>query len=220
MCHIDQHRPTAAETFRMPRSCWENSPSQMPILRHMTDSELENSALRCSAEVLQRLRPCRDSVPQGKKTAAPDWAPCPAFAACSFDGKRRCARGSSSYLVGRRMSGGSGSQTGAPSAALCLQDLRISRLHTQWRSQNIFTGGGGGRVRPLPTQGWHANLPLLRLQCAVDQDVVVMFLVINSFILDRLQCSHTTKTCVKKFVVYYTVVFLKIQEGNCRLLKL
>lgn len=79
-----------------------------------------------------------------KKTAAPDWAPCPAFAACSFDGKRRCARGSSSYLVGRRMSGGSGSQTGAPSAALCLQDLRISRLHTQWRSQNIFTGGGGG----------------------------------------------------------------------------
>lgn len=68
MCHIHQRRLTAAETFRMPRSCWENSPSQMPILRHMTDSELENLALRCSAEVLQRLRPCRDSVPQEKKT--------------------------------------------------------------------------------------------------------------------------------------------------------
>lgn len=166
--------------------------------------KLENLALRRSAEVLQRLRPCRDSVPQEKeKKKNKNCRTGLGALSCLWlhavwIGNADVQEAAALTWWSENGPEAQGSRTGVPSAAPSLQDLRISRLHTQWRSQNIFTGGGGAQSETIA----HAGV--------ARKPTKLSFLVINSSILDRqwLQCGHTTKTCIKKFLVYHTVLFL------------
>lgn len=154
----------------------------------MVPACLRHDNLRCGAEVLQRLRPCRDSAP--RKSCCAGLGDCPALAASSVERRHRCETGGGSYLMVAECPEAQGHRLAQPRQRALFRTSAshaFPRLPTQWRSQNTFTGVA--RVRPSLTQGWRARLSLLRLQIALDQAAVLGY---NSFILDR-QFSPTMK---------------------------